>query len=357
VALIGLAVCASCAPRAQPLPAHTEVRSGETRLAAPAPLPPPLVSSAAPAALKDAPAAEDDPGMCPLPTANSAQPALREVASDAVAPDPALLRRLTPAQRAELTFLGALCETAVTKGDDGVEVGCSCCPPFDECGPVRGARPRGDADGVFQVATRTQGAFTKPGVQELAITFDGCEPHAANYGGTLLYRKLNDGWASVGYASGVHPHRCQPYRLREGRDVLICQWADGHQTGHEDVYVYDFAPPDRACRTDLVTFPDDSMLCEGEPGKPLTWSVLDRVGIQYLDRDGTLDLRIEGRERSGLPSQRFKDACTKTLARDDVPSPAELAAEHALLGPLKHLVYDFISDGTRFHPLSDPRAP
>lgn len=42
----------------------------------------------------------------------------------------------------------------------------------------------------------------------------------------------------------------------------------------------------------------------------------------------------------------------KMLARDDVPSPAELAVKQALLGPLKHLVYDFISDGARFRPLT-----
>jgi hypothetical protein len=294
--------------------------------------------------------------MCPLPTANSARPALREVASDAVPPDPALLKRLTAAQKAELTFLGALCETGVVENDKRVEVGCSCCPPFDECGPVLGARPRGNVDAVYRVATRSPGAFTKPGVQELAVTFDGCEPHVGNYGGTVLYRKLNDGWASIGYASGVHPNRGQPYRLREGRDVLICEWADGHQTSYQSVYVYDFASPDRTCWTDLATFNDDSMLCGDEPGGPLTWSVLDRVGVQDLDRDGILDLRIEGRERSGVPSQRYKDACRKTYARD-VLSPTELAAEHAMLGPLKHLVYDFISDGARFLPPPILSAP
>lgn len=36
------------------------------------------------------------------------------------------------------------------------------------------------------------------------------------------------------------------------------------------------------------------------------------------------------------------------------PSRAELDAEHALLGPLKKLVYDFVSDGTHFRPRSVP---
>jgi|SoiMethySBSTD1v2_1073268.scaffolds.fasta_scaffold424105_2 hypothetical protein len=271
------------------------------------------------------------------------------------------MTRVTAAQKAELKFLSPLCETAVVPSERNpkqVEVGCSCCPPFDGCGPVSGGQPRGNADGAFPAVTRTAGSFTKPGVQELAVTFDGCEPHAGNYGGTMLYRKQQDAWVVASYTSGMHPQRCQPYRLREGRDVLICEWSDAHQgTGSQNVFVYDFAAPDRECWTDLAGFVDDSFLCEGEPGKPLTWSTLDRVRIQDVDRDGILDLRIEGRERSGLPSRRFQDVCMKKLSKEQIPTPAELEAEHALLGPLKRVVYDFISDGAHFRPLSGPAAP
>jgi hypothetical protein len=153
----------------------------------------------------------------------------------------------------------------------------------------------------------------------------------------------------------MHPSRCQPYRLREGRDVLICEWGDAHQgTGIEQVFAYDFAAPDRKCWDELVSFVDDSSLCEGEPGKPLTWSALDRVRIQHVDRDGILDLRVEGRARSGLPTKQFRDVCQNKLNRERAPSRAELDAEHVLLGPLKKLVYDFASDGTHFRPLSVP---
>ena len=266
------------------------------------------------------------------------------------------MRRLTQAQKAELVFLGALCETAVGVAGDRVEVGCSCCPPFDQCSPVRGGRPRGNVDEVYRMATRSEGSFTAPGLRELAVTFFGCEPHSSNWGGTVLYRRSKDAWALVSYVSGVRPDRCQPYRLQTGRDVLICEAADAHQSiGVAKVFAYDFAAPDRRCWTDLVDLVDDSSLCEGEPGKPLTWSTLDRVRIEHLNQDKILDLRVEGRMRSGVPSKRFHDVCMARLEKDVAPTPAQLEAEHALLGPLKRLVFNFISDGKSFKLAADPR--
>jgi hypothetical protein len=288
--------------------------------------------------------------MCPTP--NTPSTAALEGTSAAVPPDSRLMARLTTAQRAALKDLAPLCETAVVQSQTdprAVEVGCSCCPPFDGCGSVPGGQPRGNADAAFSALTRSAGSFTKPGVEELAVTFDGCEPHSGNYGGTVLYRKQKDAWAVTSYTSGLHPQRCQPYRLREGRDVLICEWSDGHQgVASHSVFVYDFAAPGRECWTNLATFVDDSLLCEGEPGKPLTWSRLDRVRVQDLDRDGVLDLRIEGRERSGLPSRRFQDVCFRQLRQERMPTRSELEAQHALLGPLERVVHDFLSDGARF---------
>jgi hypothetical protein len=210
---------------------------------------------------------------------------------------------------------------------------------------------------VYRMTTRSEGSFTEPGARELAVTFFGCEPHSSNWGGTMLYRRLKDSWSFVSYTSGVRPDRCQPYRLQQRRDVLICQWADAHQSiGRAHVFVYDFVAPDRRCWTELVDFIDDSSLCEGEPGKPLTWSTLDRVRIQQLNGDRILDVRVEGRSRSGVPSKRFHDVCMAKLNTDVPPTRAQLETERALLGPLKHLVYDFVSDGRSFKPASDPAA-
>lgn len=358
IGLIGVALVLACAPAAQP-PAHrteTPAREAEPPAKPPPPTPnlaaQPNATPEAPASAKDEPTRNEEPDSCPPSDAASQAPrelTLRAPSADALPPRPELLRRLSAAQKAELRLLGELCETAVRTTEGAIEVGCSCCPPFDECGPVRGARPRGDLDEVYRMVTRSEGSFTAPGVRELAVTFFGCEPHSSNWGGTVLYRRAKDAWSLASYTSGVRPDRCQPYRLQDRRDVLICQWGDAHQSiGSTQVFSYDFAAPDRKCWTELVDFVDDSSLCEGEPGKPLTWSALDRVRIQDLNRDRILDVRVEGRSRSGLPSKRFQDVCMAKLGRDARPTAAEMETEHALLGPLKRLVFDFVSDGRRF---------
>ena len=271
------------------------------------------------------------------------------------APNPELLRRLTAAQKADLKFLGALCETGVRDSGAGIEVGCSCCSPFDQCGPVRGGRPRGNVDEVYRMVTRSEGSFTEPGARELAVTFFGCEPHVSNWGGTMLYRRLKDSWSFVSYTSGVRPDRCQPYRLQEGRDVLICQWADAHQSiGRAYVFVYDFVAPDRRCWTDLVDFIDDSSLCEGEPGKPLTWSSLDRVRIRHLNHDRILDRP----RRRALAERRAVQALSRRLHG----KPEYRSSSHActaggrtrIARAVEAVGLDFVSDGRSFKPASDP---
>jgi hypothetical protein len=355
--LLAIALAAACAPAVQSpaRPSENEARNAAPSLPSkPTPPNPAPEREAAPEATQatnDEPVQDEEPDTCPPADAGSQGPrevTLREPSS-AAAPSPELMRRLTVAQKAELRLLGELCETSVRAGEGGVEVGCSCCPPFDECGPVRGGRPRGGLDAAYPMVTQTEGSFTAPGVRELAVTFFGCEPHSSNWGGTALYRREKDAWSLASYTSGVRPDRCQPYRLREGRDVLICQWSDAHQSiGRTDVFAYDFVAPDRKCWTPLVDFVDDSSLCEGEPGKTLTSSNLDRVQIRDVNRDGILDVRVEGRSRSGLPSKRFQDACMAKFERQTPPTRAQLEREKALLGPLERLVFDFVSDGRRF---------
>jgi hypothetical protein len=359
--LLGLALASACSATSQPQAPGEAYSTDRPPFEAPVLAPPQSPDAAAPPSrpAESPPGNEPlaEPDICPTLDPKSARAIeFSEPSADAKPPSPELMKRLSAAQKAQLRYLSTFCETGVRGSEQGVEVGCACCPPFEECGPVRGGRPRGNLDEVYRMVSRSEGPFTEPGVREQAVSFFGCEPHSSNSGGTVLYRRLKDAWSLSAYVSGVRPDRCQTYRLRDGRDVLICEAGDAHQSiGVQRVFVYDFAAPERRCWTDLVEFVDDSSLCEGEPGKPLTWSVLDRVRIRHLDGDRTLDLRVEGRSRSGVPVARFHEVCSAKLAREAPPTPAQLEAEHALLGPLKHLVFDFVSDGRRFKLISDPR--
>jgi hypothetical protein len=140
-------------------------------------LPPPPAPVAKPEPQPEEQSApEEDTSMCPTPATPSTTSL--DGSSAAVPPDPRLVARLTAAQKAELKFLAPLCETAVVESETdpkAVEVGCSCCPPFEGCRSVPGGQPRGNADAAFSALTRSAGSFTKPGVEELAVTFNGSE--------------------------------------------------------------------------------------------------------------------------------------------------------------------------------------
>lgn len=108
------------------------------------------------------------------------------------APSRELLATLSATQRQDLKLLSRLCEPAVISAHEAPVVGCSCCPPFDMCLPTSDGAVRGEGD-VFPIVTRSTGAFSGPGQREYAVTFDGCEPHSSNWGGTALYRESPEG--------------------------------------------------------------------------------------------------------------------------------------------------------------------
>lgn len=67
------------------------------------------------------------------------------------------------------------------------------------------------------------GNFTKAGNQEALVDLGGCEAHAANFGGTVLLHRSNNGWSKVRYERGLRSNSCLKIRNRTGRDSLICQ--------------------------------------------------------------------------------------------------------------------------------------
>ncbi|HVR21370.1 MAG TPA: hypothetical protein VMS65_16770, partial [Polyangiaceae bacterium] len=201
--LLAIALVPACAPAVQQpaRPSENEARNAATsppsKPTAPNPAPQDEFAPEETRTTNEEPVRDEEPDTCPPADGSSQGPrelTLREP-SPAPAPGPELMRRLTVAQKAELRFLGELCETNVRAVESDVEVGCSCCPPFDECGPVRGGRPRGDGDETYPMMTKTEGSFTAPGVRELAVAFYGCEPHSSNWGGTVLYRREKNAWS------------------------------------------------------------------------------------------------------------------------------------------------------------------
>lgn len=77
------------------------------------------------------------------------------------------------------------------------------------------------------------GHFTSPKADEVVADYRGCEPHAGNYGGSILLRKEDGIWRRIAYFPGERAQRCLVFPRRDGRDALVCVSASDGQ-GEED---------------------------------------------------------------------------------------------------------------------------
>jgi len=290
------------------------------------------------------------------PPAASSQPFV--VPSATPTPAPSSLPKLdTPELQDRLVFLSTICRAAVKRDEKGAQhVGCAACAPFE--GPD--ALPDGavvmDSETFFALEILLRGSFSRPGADEASATLDGCEPHAANYGGTLLAQRLNGAWSTVRYDSGVKPGACIVYRRKDGRDILVCEWGDGHQSyWHHRVFTYDFveSTPDAVEKGwhTVMEMNDDSIPgCWGSlPGEPIRSGRVDDYKLVDFDNDGAVDLVVTVSQIKGKPSKAYKAKCDELMAsmeQENGPAVDVTAA----LGPRKTYVLQFVFNGTTFVP-------
>lgn len=152
-------------------------------------------------------------------------------------------------------LLPALCVSGVMAKTTkhGVDSGCKLCPGIVEGG---GAFNSSDAsEPSFALYGVIYGSFTRAGNQEAIADFFGCEPHADNFGGSVLLEKTPQGWKVKNYQAGFISSECLKYRTPNGRDLLICEGGyTGQGENDSSVFVFDYSlPPPQRSKTLLST--------------------------------------------------------------------------------------------------------
>lgn len=151
-------------------------------------------------------------------------------------------------------FLQLICpgQIGVTKGSpwDGL-AGCSQCPAFTA---FRNER--------WNVVAVRYGHFTGPNTDEAATATDGCEGHADAFGGTALFVRTQGQWKFRRYERGVITRDCLTVRRRDGRDLLVCEYIDGHMGERELLlYLVDFIGPAAKRKQWLLNVVDNTGAC------------------------------------------------------------------------------------------------
>ena len=158
----------------------------------------------------------------------------------------------------------------------------------------------------------------------------GCEPHANNFGGTVILRWLGlTNWEFVRYEAGNRSGDCFKYAARAGHDVRVCRsyWG-GMGFTVEGFALYDDTRKSTGSDA-LVRITSNGEQCI--EGKLNDFNILkvDRVNI---NRDSRPDLRIQVSERHA-----------------QLPKAGE-CSDKLQWGPVKKLTLKFLFDGAKFVP-------
>jgi hypothetical protein len=238
-------------------------------------------------------------------------------------------------------LLEAVCPGHVVVGK---EVACKiACPEFTS---MKG----GDLD--WSVARVIRGHFLSPTSDDAVLSMSGCEPHALNFGGTILLTMRSGKWTMLWYKGEIPTRACHRVKLETGREILICFGEYGGQgVVIMDVYIEDFLAPLSALNTggkDGTFFDvfDNAATCawniedESKPS-PITREYLERVEFHNSNDGIFLGLSVFARrgERTMTPTQ------VKACVQEQIP-----ARPHRGLNfnpPTQPYRVDFKFDGRR----------
>jgi hypothetical protein len=234
-----------------------------------------------------------------------------------------------PGEDLERAIVQSICPNQVRteKLKNGTAYGCGGCPAFTS---FAGEAPSKDKAPDFELRKVLTGAFTHPGSQEVLAEFYGCEPHASNFGGTLILNRSGPKLKRVRWVEGIIG-LVRAYPSTSGRELVLSQGGytgQGESTGW--VSTYDFSKQEPTAQT-LFTVQDDSG----------NFCTSDRINIGYISKldfpdlngDARPDLRVTVKAGKATVPERFHGHCDEGFKAPDVPTST----------------IDFVFDGKTFH--------
>ncbi|CCD92944.1 exported hypothetical protein [Bradyrhizobium sp. ORS 375] len=126
-----------------------------------------------------------------------------------------------------LLLSGAWSGHADAAGGDRALLSLFCAPKAIAGSTCKQARSYPNANGrrcdVKLGAQRQQGRFVASGKPVLIVSYGSeCEPHATDFGGSVLFEQDGGGYVFRGYQPGMQVDECVIAGQADGRDVLVC---------------------------------------------------------------------------------------------------------------------------------------
>ncbi|MEA5551109.1 hypothetical protein VB713_09005 [Anabaena cylindrica UHCC 0172] len=119
---------------------------------------------------------------------------------------------IVPSQKDAIALAKNICGEGNITQQKG-QVSCKTCPSFTESSDETGA----------SITSVIYGSFTKAGTREALVDLNGCQPHAGNWGGSVLLRRTNQGWSRIRYEIAFRSTSCLKILNSTDRHSLICE--------------------------------------------------------------------------------------------------------------------------------------
>lgn len=193
-----------------------------------------------------------------------------------------------PGQAETAGLLTAICPANLETDPrpDEYSLVCKPCPKFTGGG---GEDPAIAKHEIFAPRSAIYGSFTSPGSVEAVVSFEGCEAQANQFGGSVLMRNLVGSWTMVRYAPSLITTACHSYRLKIGRDLLLCE-GDDHRMNAASQWIdaWDFSGEPAPARQTIFSVVDTRVAC----GAHAVWGSIDRAELQNLNGGRVPDLSL-----------------------------------------------------------------
>lgn len=246
-----------------------------------------------------------------------------------------------PKQSGGAALLEAVCPGRVTAGD---QLGCSgACPQFT-------GFPREDFG--WQLVAVTRGHFLSTQSDDAVLWMTGCEPHAENWGGTILLTRASQTWEMLWYKAGIDTAQCHKVRLQTGREILVCLGVSGAQGVRvTQLYAEDLLDPKPAgmAGDESVFFhlTDDTATCGENPEneskpEPITRAYIESVTFTEVERS-VASISVNAAQGGQWMTPEDVAACL------DEQNPTKPHKGLSFLPPTKREQLDFVFEGGAYH--------
>jgi len=166
----------------------------------------------------------------------------------------------------------------------------------------------------------------------------GCEPHSANFGGTILLTRTSGHWETLWYRAGVVTSRCHKVTRRDGREILVCIGSAGAQgTIETSLFMEDLLTPKTVLMassgTEFFTAADNTRSCgesinDAPTSKPrsITIATVEKVEFPRNSVVGSASLTVTAEFGRHLGVGQIAGERNKSLAVDAAKPTADQPA-------------------------------